>query len=407
MPHLRPLGRRPPWFLSLVLATLLSHAVLSGVRTLMSYRALALGGDAVAVGLITAAFALLPLVVALRIGRAVDRGRGVLVVRLGLTLTVVAVLAAALSPSLAVLIVASAVLGLGQMLHTVACQSLIPLWSPPGTIDNRFGHLTLGVSVGQLVGFPLAGAVTTLTDRGVEPGQVATTPALLVMAGLAAAAVPLAFGFAPVRRGRVGTAEAAGTEQSTLAILNTPGMKPAIYSSMTVLTGMDLLMAYLPVLGQETGLGVGTVTLLLTARTVTSVVSRAAMPLLLRRLPRRALLVSATLASGIPMALLPLTDDVVLLAVAMLVVGFFWGLGQPLTMSWVTLVADHHNRAAALSVRLAGNRIGQVLVPLGAGGLAGLTGGAGAIFHAVGLLLLSSAACTLVATRDLPTRPDT
>ncbi|WP_245773606.1 hypothetical protein [Pseudonocardia ammonioxydans] len=73
----------------------------------------------------------------------------------------------------------------------------------------------------------------------------------------------------------------------------------------------------------------------------------------------------------------------------------------------MTLVADHHNRAAALSVRLAGNRIGQVLVPLGAGGLAGLTGGAGAIFHAVGLLLLSSAACTLVATRDLPTRPDT
>ena len=372
----------------------------------MSYRALALGGDAVAVGLITAAFAVLPLVVALQIGRAVDRGRGVLVVRLGLGLTVVAVLAAALSPSLVVLVVASAALGLGQMLHTVACQSLIPLWSPPGTVDNRFGRLTLGVSVGQLLGFPLAGGVATITNPGDTGAPVATTPALLVMAGVAAVAVPLAFCFAPVRRSRVSRAEAAEAQQSTLAILGMRGMKPAIYSSLTVLTGMDLLMAYLPVLGQERGLGIGTVTLLLTARTVTSVVSRAAMPLLLRRLPRRTLLVSATLASGVPMTLLPFTGDVVLLTIAMLVVGFFWGLGQPLTMSWVTLVADRRNRAAALSVRLAGNRIGQVLVPLAAGGLAGLTGGAGAIFHAAGLLLLSSAACTLVAAKDLPEQFD-
>lgn len=395
---------RPAWFPCLVLATLLSHAVLSGVRTLVSYRALALGGDALAVGLITAAFALLPLIVALQIGRAVDRGRGVLALRLGLGLTVVAVFVAATSSSLAVLTVASAVLGLGHMLHTVACQSLIPLWSPPATVDNRFGHLTLGVSLGQLLGFPVAGLVATLTNQGGEAEQLATTPALLVMGAMAAAAVPLAFGFAPASRTRVSRAEAAGAQQSTLAILGTRGMKPAIYSSLTVLTGMDLLMAYLPVLGQEMGLGVGTVTALLTARTVTSVIARATMPVLVRIAGRRWLLLSATLASGIPMTLLPFTDDVAILTAAMLVVGFFWGLGQPLTMSWVTLVADQRNRAAALSVRLAGNRIGQVVVPLAAGGLAGLTGGVGAIFHASGLLLLSSAACTLVATRDLPER---
>jgi MFS family permease len=400
----RPRSLRAHWFPCLVLATLLSHAVLAGVRTLISYRALALGGDAVTVGLITGAFALLPLVVALQIGRAVDRGRGVAVVRLGLVLSVVAVLVAALSPSAAFLIGASAVLGLGQILHTVACQSLIPLWSAPEQVDARFGQLTLGVSAGQLVGFPVAGFVAALTNDAAGGGQVATTPALLVMAGLAALAVAPAFWFVPAERIRVSRAEAAAARQSTLAILGTRGMKPAVYSSLTVLTGMDLLMAYLPLLGQSMGLGVGTVTMLLTARSVASVVSRAAMPLLLRTVPRRALLVSATLASGVPMVLVPLTADVVLLTLMMLVVGFFWGLGQPLTMSWVTTVADPHNRAAALSVRLAGNRIGQVVVPLAAGGLAGLTG-VGAVFHAGGLLLLSSALCTLVTTREPPAGP--
>ncbi|MEQ3552989.1 MFS transporter [Pseudonocardia nematodicida] len=396
---------RPPWFPCLVLVTLLSHAVLSGARTLISYRTLSLGGDALAVGLVTGAFAVLPLVVALQIGRAVDRGRGVLAIRLGLILSVAAVAVAAVSPGLAVLVVASAALGLGQMLHTVACQSLIPLWSPPEKVDSRFGQLTLGVSAGQLLGFPVAGFVATLTNPGGAAEQVATTPALLVMAGMAALAVPFAFCFVPVSRARVSRTEAVGSQQSTRAILGTRGMKPAMYSSFTVLTGMDLVMAYLPVLGQEMGLSVGTVTLLLTARSVTSVVSRAAMPVLLRRVPRRGLLVSATLASGVPMVLLPLTDDVVLLTVAMLVVGFFWGLGQPLTMSWVTLVADARNRAAALSVRLAGNRIGQVVVPLAAGGLAGLTGGVGAVFHASGVLLLSSAVCTFLSARHLPDHP--
>jgi MFS family permease len=394
-------ARRPSWFACLVLATLLSHAVLSGVRTLISYRALALGGDAVTVGFVTAAFALLPLVVALQVGRLVDRGRGVLATRLGLLLTVVAVLLAAVSPSIAMLTVASALLGFGQLLHTVACQSLIPLWSPPEQMDGRFGQLTLGVSAGQLLGFPIAGLVATLTG-GDSAGHVATTPALLVMAGIAAAAVPLGFCFVPASRDRISRAEAADSQQSTLAILRTPGMKPAVYSSLTVLTGMDLLMAYLPVLGQELGLGVGTVTFLLTMRTVTSVAARATMPVLLRRVPRRWLLVSATLASGIPMALVPFTTNLVLLAAAMLLCGFFWGLGQPLTMSWVTMVADRHNRAAALSLRLAGNRIGQVVVPVAAAGLAGLTGGVGAVFHAAGLVLLSSAACTLVATRRDP-----
>ncbi|GAA5056688.1 MFS transporter [Nocardia callitridis] len=390
--------RSPSWFLAVTAASLLSHTVLSGVRTLISYRVLALGGDGLTVGIVTAAFAVLPLVVALPIGRAVDRGLAVPALRVGLILTVVAIALAAGSTQLFVLGSASALLGLAQMLHTVACQSMVPLWSPPEKLDSRFGHLTLSVSAGQLLGFPIAGIVATLTTQ--DSGSVSTGPALLVMGAIALVAVPLAFSFAPGDSTRVTRADAADGQQSTLRLLGTPGMKPAIYSSLTVLTAMDLLMAYLPVLGQQMGLSVAWVTALLTARAITSVLSRATMPILLRKVPRRWLLVSATLASGIPMALVPLTSAIVPLMLAMLLMGFFWGVGQPLTMSWVTLIADSRNRAAALSVRLAGNRIGQVAVPVVAGSLSGLIG-VGAIFHASGLLLISSGLLTHSATRDV------
>ena len=56
-------------------SVVLTQAALFLARPVTSYRALALGADARAVGLITAAFALVPLVVAVPLGRASDRWR--------------------------------------------------------------------------------------------------------------------------------------------------------------------------------------------------------------------------------------------------------------------------------------------------------------------------------------------
>ncbi len=393
--------RRPSWFTCLVLVSVVSHAVLNGVRTLISYRAISLGGDALAVGVITAAFAALPLLVALPIGRAIDRGHGTRALRAGLVLTVAAVALAATSQHLAMLAVASALLGFGQILHTVACQSLIPLWSPPDAMDRRFGQLTLGVSTGQFLGFPLAGLIATVSNHGRTGAGVDTTVALLAFTVIAALAVPLAYLFRPATRETRSRKDQAATKESSLAILGRRGMKPAMYSSMTVLSGLDLLTAYLPLLGEQLGLSVGVVTTLLTLRAVASVLSRIALPVLLTRYGRRPLIISATLVSAVPMALVPLMSHVAVLGLAMLVVGFFWGIGQPLTMVWVTTVSHSDNRASALAIRLAGNRVAQFAVPLGAGAVAGATG-VGVIFYLTGALLASSGLISWSATRALP-----
>jgi MFS family permease len=84
------------------------------------------------------------------------------------------------------------------------------------------------------------------------------------------------------------------------------------------------------------------------------------------------------------------------LAVVMAIVGFLLGIGQPLTMSIVSKKSPIEERAMAISIRLFGNRLGQFLVPLGAGALAAPFGG-GAVF--VGLaVLVASAGVVSVAT---------
>ncbi|BAH53920.1 hypothetical membrane protein [Rhodococcus opacus B4] len=58
------------WFLNVCVATALLQAVYHAVRVLVSYRVLALGGDAVRIGVVTALFSPAPLLVAVRIGFA-------------------------------------------------------------------------------------------------------------------------------------------------------------------------------------------------------------------------------------------------------------------------------------------------------------------------------------------------
>ncbi len=376
------------WFLNVCVATALLQAVYHAVRVLVSYRVLALGGDAVTIGVVTALFSLAPLLVAVRIGRAVDRRHAAAVLRTGVVLTSLGVLVIAVSDDLIVLGLGNVILGFGQILVTVAGQGFITLLSPPGQLDRGFAGLTLGVSIGQAVGVPLVGLIAAGSSDG---GVVETTLALTVMGVVSLAAIPFAW---PIReRPQAAESPSKGDRQSVFSMISTTGMRPAVFSSLIVLASVDVVVAYLPVLGHEFGFSVLLVSLLLTARTAASIVSRAFLPWLLTRVPRQKLLISATLCSALPTALLPFVPHPVWMALLLVVAGFFWGIGQPLTMTWVAGLVTAANRAAALSLRLTGNRLGQVLIPLAAGAAAGVAG-TSSIFVITGGLLGTAAVST-------------
>ena len=66
-----------------------------------------------------------------------------------------------------------------------------------------------------------------------------------------------------------------------------------------------------------------------------------------------------------------------LLFVVMAVLGLGLGIGQPLTMSWLSSQAPAGQRGRALALRLAGNRVGQVVLPSAIGVVAAGLGTAG------------------------------
>lgn len=396
------------WFGALVAVTVLGQAVFNGGRVLLSWRVLDFGGDAATIGWFTAAFSLVPLLIAMPAGRLVDSSRAPEVMQSGLISTVVASAVMALSTNLPVLLIGYTALGFAHMTTLIAAQGMVShLRGSVAGLDSLFAYFTLGISVGQFLGIVVAGLLTAQSDAA----SVSTTAALWGMAAVGAVALFCGWPIARAYR-RFEAAAAASREDGAVvggaavkdavvkeaanektaqkaavrSILSRAGMPAAMSVSIAVIVAIDLLTAYVPVLGREIGLSVGEVTAILSARSGMAVLSRAAMPTVLRRLDRdRVLLVSVALGV-VPLLLMPWLTETWMLVVATGICGLAWGFVMPMSMTWVSTLIESGARAQALSVRLMGNRLAQVLLPPVAGVGATLVG-TSSIFVGAGVLM--------------------
>ena len=372
----------PGWLIRLLVCVALTQSALNLSRPVTSYRALALGADARAIGLITAAYAVLPVLAALPLGRLADRWRPAPLVSAGAVLLAASSALLGMAPSLGALAVWSAVLGLGHLSFMVGGQTLVARQSADSQHDQYFGLFTAVTAFGQLVGPALGGLVLSVSHA---PFVKSTTAGFQLAAGLAAAAIPVTLGLSARPRPEPTRAEPT-PHPSAWRILRTPGVPAGMFASLMLLAAVDILTAYLPVIGEEQGIGPGVIGALLSLRAAASIVSRLLVAPMVRTWGRIPLIVASCAGSAVTVLLLPVSAAPAVLAALLVVAGFFLGIGQPLTMTTVVQAVPAQVRGAALAMRLTGNRIGQVAVPAGAGAAAGATGVAAAFWLTAALL---------------------
>jgi len=174
-------------------------------------------------------------------------------------------------------------------------------------------------------------------------------------------------------------------------IVRAPGVPAGMFASVTILAAVDIVTAYLPVIGERLGISPAVVGALLSLRAVASILSRLLIPWMVRALGRVRLIAVSAAGSALAMAALPVPDGAMGLAAVLVVAGFFLGIGQPLTMSLIVQAVPDDARGTALAIRLTGNRVGQVATPAAAGLVAGAAGVAAAFWLLGGLLVLAAA----------------
>ncbi len=388
----------PRRLLFALLAMGVAQAAVYMVRPATSYRLLAYGEGPREVGLVAAAFALLPIFLAIPLGRLSDR-RGAPLLLVGCAVQTAGCLFLAVSTDTSTIAVASAVVGLGHLALALGAQDVIARESESARHDQHFGLLTAGVSVGQLVGPLLVGLVL---GAGAAPSAASTTRVMLIAAGIAALATACA-AVADLGRSSV-RPRAKARRGSVRAIVSTRGVPAGIFASIAVLSAADVFTAYLPVIGESRDIGPRAIGGLLALRAAASIAARVGIGGIVRRVGRRLLISIGAIAAAVALMAMTVTDDVWALAALCVVMGFGLGFGQPLSMTLVVQLVPEHARSTALAVRLTGNRIGQVATPAAAGVVAGSTG-VSSVFWLLGAMLVASALAIHGPAPPRPTEP--
>ncbi|WP_262058367.1 MFS transporter [Streptomyces sp. STR69] len=380
-------GRNRGWLLRLVIAFGFAQAAVSMARPAVSYRALALGADERAIGVIAGVYALLPLFAAVPLGRRTDHGRCAPLLPVGVLLIAGGCALSGLANSLWAMAMWSGVMGLGHLCFVIGAQSLVARQSAPHEQDRNFGHFTIGASLGQLVGPIAAGALIGGPD-------MAGTSALALLVAGAGAAVSFTSLWRIEDRTAVKSRTAQGNRVPMRSILGARGVPGGIFVSLSVLSATDILTAYLPVVGEHRGIAPSVIGVLLSIRAAATIACRLVLTPLLQLLGRAALLTATCLLAGVLCAGIALPVPVWAVGLMLAVLGFCLGVGQPLSMTTVVQAAPDDARSTALALRLTGNRLGQVAAPAAAGLVAGVAGVA-APFVMLGALLMLSAGAAL------------
>lgn len=356
-------------------------------RPMVTYRALELDATAAELGLVAGSFALLSSLFAAPLGRWIDRLGEPLFLALGTSGLLVSTVILALVDTLPALVAAQALLGLGQVASLIGLQTLTANAGDPAGRDVRFGALTVVASLAQMIGPTLSGSAY---GAGVGLATVFLSTCAPLALGIAVSISLLLRPPVVHERRTVDDADQQPFLRSVGSVMGQPGVPHAMLASLTVLASIDLLIAYLPAWGASNGIAPATIGTLLGVRAATGLASRVLMLRMLRIMSRRTLLAGSMVLPAVTLAVLPLTSDVPVLVALLAIAGFGLGLGQPLSLATIADVVPLAMRGTAMGVRITGNRLAQLVLPMVAGLIAGAAG-LGAIFLLSGGLLGVSA----------------
>lgn len=378
--------------IAVLVFSVLVQTVAALIRVGTSYRVLELGLPVIWLGVIFSSFALLPVIIAIHVGRFIDRGNDALAAWIGSAVVGLACVGFGLMPSSPIVIsLAMAAFGLGYMFLMISLQVLCIRSARADAREQAFGNYMAANAIGQGLGPLMVGWLAgdaTLPD---------TVPIYWWGMVLGVAMMFLAFMLRPAPA--VASASSEAPKTPIAEIVRIPGLLAVMFASVMAITAQDLVSFYLPLLGIERGIAAAYVGAILTVRSAASLVSRLLYAQLVRRTGHWPLMVISMGASAAAFVLMALPVPLWAMFVAGAVMGFGLGVATTLSITMVVQIAPPAIRATVMTLRISGNRVGQIVLPLVASVVAAATGAWG-ILAMTALTLAASSAAVQQASPD-------
>ena len=254
----------------LLLNTALVQAAVSIIRVTTTYRAIELDLSAFWLGIIAAAFAVLPIFIAVWVGRFIDRGNDALAIWIGSAILALTSAGIALWSSATGLFAFTTAMGVGHMFLMASQQMLCVRSGGARGMERSFGNYMVAGAIGQglgpyIVGWMGGGAT-------VPPTQ----PLFAIAAGIGVLSLLCAL-FITRSPPRAGAAESVEI-MPVRTLMRLPALLAVMSVSVFGVTAQDLIVVYMPLLGAERGIDVQAIGALLTVRAAASMVARLIYP---------------------------------------------------------------------------------------------------------------------------------
>jgi len=375
-----------PLLVPLLVSSFLIQMVTALIRVTISYRAVELGLSIIGLGFIACAFAIFPILIAVQVGRYIDRGHDARTAWIGSAIFLVSMVGFAVWPTPAGLLAFSAVMGFGHIMLMASQQMLCVRAAGPKSLEAVFGNFMVANSIGQGLGPYIVGWI------GGSAAVPPTGQLFVVGAACSAVALVVMLLLRPSREPRKAAGE--GDIVPVSQILRIPGLVAVITAGVVLVAASDTVIVYIPVLGAERQIDVHDIGLLLTVRAAASMTARLFYSRLVAAFGRWPLMVSSTCVCGLSYAVfaLPLPLWAMHLAIAMM--GFSFGLATTLSITIVVDMTSVSARGTTNSLRIMSNRIGQFVMPFGAG-LIATVASVGGLFVALAAAIVAASAAML------------
>ena len=353
-------------------------------RVTTSYRVIELNLPVIWLGIIASAFAILPIFLGVWVGRFLDRGNDAQATWFGCGLLVITCSGFWWSASsVTTLLLWTFLLGISNLFLMAGQQMTCIRCSGPRGRDSVFGNYLVVNAVGQglgpyLIAWLGGSAMLPPTNQLFAIGLVLSLVSLVTAAAIRPA---------PKHLMQVDGKDV----ESVGTLLRQRGLMAVLIASVITVTAQDLLTIYLPLLGTERGINAGDIGSLLTVRSVASMLARMGYLWVIRVIGRRPLTLLSMVGSGIGFACLALPIPLWAMFAAILVLGLSLGIAATLSLTNVVDLTSAAAMGTIMSLRITGNRIGQVVLPFAASLIATVTG-IGGIFVIIAASLAASGA---------------
>ncbi|MDG5787198.1 MFS transporter [Evansella sp. AB-P1] len=341
---------------------------IAAVRPMTSLFADDLGASMIEIGLITACFSIVPLVLAIFAGKFVDQFGEKIPLMVGSLGLGIALTIPFFFPMLQMLYVSQLLLGGSQLLAIVALQNGVAKSVPKNKRDKAIGSFSLCISIGLMLG-PLIGGFST--------EHIGFQYSFLVLAFFPI--LPFVFSSFLTNEPKKKVEDTQKGFEGLKEIFVIPGLTRAMFISMLSLAALDVFNVYFPLYAQSQGLSLSEIGLVLGTLSFAGVLVRICMPYLVGKYGRVPVICFFMLCSAIAFSFIPFLPYFAFMIILSFVIGASIGISQPVTIILTYNLAPAGRTGEVLGLRLAGNRLSQIVMPLFYAGVTSIVG-LGAIF---------------------------